>query len=105
MFDVIVKNGLIVRSSSSSNHQNGVFRPELTKDPQVTATEVLPFGLEIGIQGGKIAAIGRTLQVGPETQIVDAEGAYITPGYVTRHGEGLGPGSSVTNRQIIYVVE
>ncbi|KAF3763891.1 hypothetical protein M406DRAFT_75122 [Cryphonectria parasitica EP155] len=62
MFDTIIKNGRIV-----------------------TATEVLPLGLEIGIKDGTIDCIGRTLQAGQNTQIVDAEGAYITPGGVDSH--------------------
>lgn len=48
----------------------------------MTATEVLSLGLDIGIQDGKIRCIGQGLEVGPETHVVDAEGAYITPGYV-----------------------
>lgn len=48
----------------------------------MTAAEVLALGLEIGIKDGKIKCIGQGLDAGPETVMVDAEGAYITPGYV-----------------------
>ncbi|CAK7262730.1 hypothetical protein SEPCBS119000_000132 [Sporothrix epigloea] len=62
MLDLIIRNGRIV-----------------------TAAEVLPAGLEIGVKNGKIAAIGIDLGAGPETEIVDAEGAYVTPGGVDSH--------------------
>lgn len=57
MLDLIIRNGRIV-----------------------TASEILPAGLEIGVKDGKIAVIGFGLDAGPDTEIVDAEGAYITPG-------------------------
>lgn len=47
---------------------------------QVTPAEVLPLGVEIGVRNGKIAVLGQDLEATPETQVVDAEGAYITPG-------------------------
>lgn len=50
---------------------------------QVTANEVLPLGIEIGIKNGRIALLGCDLDAGPDTTIVDAEGAYITPGWVS----------------------
>lgn len=50
---------------------------------QVTATEVLPVGIEIGIKDDKIAQLGCSLDAGPDTTIVDAEGAYITPGWAS----------------------
>ncbi|KAL2283234.1 hypothetical protein FJTKL_10113 [Diaporthe vaccinii] len=62
MLDTIIKNGHIV-----------------------TATEVLPLGIEIGVKDGKIALLGHGLDAGPDTIIVDAEGAYITPGGVDSH--------------------
>ena len=45
----------------------------------------MPAGLEIGVKDGKIAVIGLGLDAGPDTEIVDAEGAYITPGGVDSH--------------------
>lgn len=62
MLDTIIKNGHIV-----------------------TATEVLPLGIEIGIKDGKIALLGHGLDAGPKTVVIDAEGAYITPGGVDSH--------------------
>ncbi|KAF4120835.1 dihydropyrimidinase [Geosmithia morbida] len=62
MFDLIVKNGRIV-----------------------TASEVLPFGIEIGVKNGKISALGTDLEAASGTEVVDAEGAYITPGGVDSH--------------------
>ncbi|PYH94569.1 D-hydantoinase [Aspergillus ellipticus CBS 707.79] len=62
MLDLIIRNGHIV-----------------------TAAEVLPFGTELGIEDGKIAVIGVNLQAGPKTEIVDAEGGYVTPGGVDSH--------------------
>ncbi|KAF7530930.1 hypothetical protein G7054_g9352 [Neopestalotiopsis clavispora] len=51
----------------------------------VTATEVLPLGVELGVIGGKISCIGTSLTAGPQTQVVDAESAYVTPGGVDSH--------------------
>ncbi|KAI1337978.1 hypothetical protein F5Y15DRAFT_388495 [Xylariaceae sp. FL0016] len=51
----------------------------------VTAAEVLPLGVEIGVRSGKIVCVGHNLQGNGETQIVDAEGAYVTPGGVDSH--------------------
>lgn len=56
---------------------------------EVTATEVLPLGIEIGIKDGRIALLGCGLDVGPDTIIVDAEGAYITPGCVPCFASGI----------------
>lgn len=46
---------------------------------------MLPLGLEIGIKGGKISCLGTSLPAGPSTQVIDAEGAYITPGGIDSH--------------------
>ena len=51
----------------------------------MTASEVLQPGLEIGVKKGKIACIGTSLPSTADTNIVDAEGAYITPGGVDSH--------------------
>lgn len=42
-------------------------------------------GLEIGIKDGKISCLGTSLPSGTNTKIVDAEGAYITPGGIDSH--------------------
>ncbi|EXJ91955.1 dihydropyrimidinase [Capronia epimyces CBS 606.96] len=51
----------------------------------VTATEVLQPGLSIGIKAGIIVAIALFLPAGPQTTVIDAEGAYVTPGGVDTH--------------------
>ncbi|KAL6243684.1 hypothetical protein RBB50_009677 [Rhinocladiella similis] len=51
----------------------------------VTASEILQPGLSIGIKDGIIVAIALFLPVGASTRVVDAEGAYVTPGGVDSH--------------------
>ncbi len=51
----------------------------------MTASEVLPTGLDIGVRDGKIICIGSGLPSSASTQVIDAEGAYITPGGVDSH--------------------
>ncbi|KAJ9604840.1 hypothetical protein H2200_010955 [Cladophialophora chaetospira] len=51
----------------------------------VTATEILPPNLSIGINSGIIVAIALSLPAAPSTRIIDAEGAYVTPGGVDSH--------------------
>ncbi|KAK8076064.1 Dihydropyrimidinase [Apiospora phragmitis] len=51
----------------------------------VTASEVLTLGVELGVKDGKIHCIGQNLKAGPRTEVVDAQGAYITPGGVDSH--------------------
>lgn len=59
---------------------------ELSNNVKVTASEVLPEGLELGIKNGKIACLATgPLPVSPGTQVVDAEGAYVTPGGIDSH--------------------
>ncbi|KAL2820851.1 hypothetical protein BDW59DRAFT_164545 [Aspergillus cavernicola] len=57
----------------------------LTCASAVTAAEVLPFGTEIGVRDGKIAILGCGLEVGDATQIIDADGAFVTPGGADSH--------------------
>ncbi|KAI5272146.1 D-hydantoinase [Aureobasidium subglaciale] len=61
-FDLVVKNGQIV-----------------------TASEILPLGLEIGVKDGKISCIRTSLPTTSATKVIDAEGAYITPGGIDSH--------------------
>lgn len=55
----------------------------------MTATEILRPGLSIGIKSGIITAIALSLPActtpGTTTRIIDAEGAYVTPGGVDSH--------------------
>ena len=62
MFDAIIRNGRLV-----------------------TAAEILPSGLDLGIKGEKIAYIGIPLPDTEGTLIIDAEGAYVTPGGIDSH--------------------
>ena len=62
MFDLIIRNGRLV-----------------------TASEILPAGLDLGIKGEKIAYIGLPLPNTEHVQIVDAVGAYVTPGGIDSH--------------------
>ena len=41
--------------------------------------------MQIGVKDGKIAALGTSLPVSEDTKVIDAEGAYITPGGVDSH--------------------
>lgn len=52
---------------------------------QVTASEILPLGIEIGIKNGKISCLGTDLKRSVNTKIIDAEHGYITPGGVDSH--------------------
>jgi len=61
--DLVVKNGQIVNVASG---------------------EIYPGG--VAVAGDKIAAIGDVdYTIGPNTQVVDAQGAFITPGFVEGH--------------------
>jgi dihydropyrimidinase len=51
----------------------------------VSAVEVLPLGVEIGVKAGKIFCPGISQERGPSTQVIDAEGAYIAPGGIGSH--------------------
>ncbi|KAK8117892.1 dihydropyrimidinase [Apiospora kogelbergensis] len=51
----------------------------------VTSSEILQLGVELGIKDGKIHCVGQDLQSGPGTEVVDAQGAYVTPGGVDSH--------------------
>ncbi|OQU98893.1 hypothetical protein CLAIMM_04605 [Cladophialophora immunda] len=60
-FDLIVRNGVIANAAD-------IIR-----------------GQDIGIKDGVITCIGTSLPVQPSTRIIDAEGAYVTPGGVDSH--------------------
>lgn len=77
-FDLVVRNGTIVWLANNDANS-------LSDLSQVTAAEVLQPGLDIGVKDGKIVCIGATLPASADTQIVDAEGAFVTPGGVDSH--------------------
>ncbi|KAJ4035328.1 hypothetical protein NW761_012510 [Fusarium oxysporum] len=68
-----------------SHHQK--YDSVITNGILVTANEVLPAGLDIGIRDGKIVAIAIDLvaESSAGTEVIDAEGAYITPGGIDSH--------------------
>lgn len=51
----------------------------------MTANEVLPPGLDIGIRDGKIATLGFDLAARSNGEVIDAQGAFITPGGIDSH--------------------
>lgn len=51
----------------------------------VTASEILPAGLDIGVKDGKIAYIGLPVSSIEASARIDAEGAFVTPGGVDSH--------------------
>ncbi|KAI1829224.1 hypothetical protein DTO006G1_9814 [Penicillium roqueforti] len=51
----------------------------------VTPTEILSPGQEIGVRAGKIVLLGQSLPRTSGTRIIDAKGAYVTPGGVDSH--------------------
>ncbi|KAH7370592.1 hypothetical protein BKA65DRAFT_602851 [Rhexocercosporidium sp. MPI-PUGE-AT-0058] len=55
----------------------------MANTPQVTASDVLPLGVEIGITGGNISCLGTALPRDENAKIINAKGAYITPGETT----------------------
>lgn len=46
---------------------------------------MLPAGVEIGIKDGKISCLGTSLPRDASTEIVDAQGGFVTPGGVDSH--------------------
>lgn len=43
-------------------------------------------GIDVAIKGGRIARVGNAAEcIGPETQIIDANGRYLTPGFMDGH--------------------
>ncbi|WOB06204.1 dihydropyrimidinase [Piscinibacter gummiphilus] len=49
------------------------------------ATAADLFRCDIGITGGRITALGESLQAGPNTREIDAAGRFVTPGGVDSH--------------------
>lgn len=59
-YELIIKNGLVVLPGEVVN-------------------------LDIGIAGGKIAALEAGIDAGPDTTVLDAEGQYVLPGMIDMH--------------------
>jgi dihydropyrimidinase len=52
--------------------------------PKANASDTIA-GQDIGVRNGKIACIGLDLPVSEASKVIDAEGAFITPGGVDSH--------------------
>nr|WP_221626682.1 adenine deaminase C-terminal domain-containing protein [Cohnella lubricantis] len=52
----------------------------------VVSSEILP-GMSVAVSGSRIAYVGRDVShlIGPDTQIIDAQGKYIAPGLLDGH--------------------
>lgn len=52
----------------------------------VISGEILPY-MSIGVQGARIAFVGKDANhmIGPETEVIDAEGKYVAPGLIDGH--------------------
>lgn len=77
-FDTIVTNGIIVSSGNCSLKVVDLIFS------QANANDVV-IGQDIGIKDGVITCIGASLQASSSTTIIDAQGAYITPGGIDSH--------------------
>ena len=84
--DLIIQNATIV-SLFSFPFAFSLVWTRLTpfSTSKVTAIEILQPGLSIGIKSSKIVAIALSLPASTHTQIIDAEGAYVTPGGIDSH--------------------
>ncbi|RSH82866.1 hypothetical protein EHS25_005856 [Saitozyma podzolica] len=59
-FDLVVKNGIVVTAADET-------------------------ACDIGVKDGVVVVLGKNLPVGPNCEIIDAEGGYVTPGGVDSH--------------------
>lgn len=51
----------------------------------MTAVEILPLGVEIGVKNGKISCLETSIERDSSTKVIDAKGGYITPGGADSH--------------------
>ncbi len=53
----------------------------------------------VSVRGGRIAAVGREAEsmAGPRTQVIDAAGATLIPGFIDSHAHMMGLGSELEN--------
>ncbi len=60
-----------------------------------------PAAEALAIQGGRILQVGSNAEIqvlqGPETQVIDAEGQFVMPGFIEGHGHFNGLGYSLIN--------
>ncbi|KAI9822607.1 MAG: hypothetical protein M1827_000326 [Pycnora praestabilis] len=80
-FDLIVRNGIIVILSILMRI---LYSHRVLMEFQINASDTIE-GQDIGIKDGIITCIGQSLPSTSSTQILDTNGAYITPGGVDSH--------------------
>ncbi|MCB0657787.1 MAG: amidohydrolase [Saprospiraceae bacterium] len=60
----------------------------------------------IAIKDDRILALGSTVEIqkyiGPETEVLDVEGAFVMPGFIESHGHFSGLGSSLINLNFMH---
>ena len=66
-----------------------------------TVDEAQPTAEAIAIKGDRILAVGKSADIdqlkGANTQVIDAEGQFVMPGFIEGHGHFAGLGSSLQN--------
>jgi len=66
-----------------------------------TVDDSLPRAEALAVKDGKIIRIGKTEEIitakGPETEVIDAKGAFVMPGWIEGHGHFSGLGKSLQN--------
>ena len=64
----------------------------------VTVDEDIPDGQAIAVKGDTILAVGSNRQIrayiGPNTEVIDLDGALVIPGFIESHGHFLGVGDA-----------
>ncbi len=74
----------------------------LRRGKVVTVDEDVPEGQAIAVKGDTILAVGSNRQIrayiGPNTEVIDLDGALVIPGFIESHGHFLGVGD--TNMQL-----
>jgi hypothetical protein len=73
----------------------------------VTVDETLPEAEAIAVNDGRITVVGSNADIapyiGPDTEVIDLQGAVATPGFVEGHGHFMGIGSNVMNLDLLDV--
>ena len=64
-----------------------------------TADPSRPRAKALAVDAGRIVAVGDDVssRIGPKTQVIDARGAAIVPGFIDSHGHVRGLGDSLAN--------
>ena len=79
----------------------------LTNGKVVTVEDGVPDAQAVAASGGKIIAIGTNADikkfVGPKTEVVDAKGQLVIPGFIEGHGHYTGVGTARLNLNLMNV--